>query len=80
MLKHAIYGSIPRFAGLTTNGFTNTKIINNVTIPVGCVPRMHRLIGVIACLPVGRGITPYKVVKELNAFVFIVIWPVICAH
>jgi hypothetical protein len=38
---------------------------------VGCVPRTHRLIGVIACLPVGRGITPYKVVKELNAFVLI---------
>jgi hypothetical protein len=42
----------------------NTNIINIFSIPVGCVPRTHRLIGVIACLPVGRGITPYKVIKE----------------
>jgi len=52
-------------------------------VPVGCVPRTHCLIGVIACLPrprsinsagpgpVGRGITPYKFLKELNAFVLV---------
>ena len=45
--------------------------MNNFTVPVGCVPRMHRMIGVIACLPVGREITPYKVIQELNSFVLI---------
>jgi hypothetical protein len=25
----------------------NTNVINNFTVPVGCVPRTHRLIGVI---------------------------------
>jgi hypothetical protein len=48
-----------------------TNVVNNFTIPVGCVPRTHRLIGVIACLPVGRGITPYEIVKKSNAFVLV---------
>ena len=50
--------------------------MNNFTVSVGCIPRTHRVIGVIACLPAlgllvvrdrglwGRKITPYKVVKE----------------
>jgi hypothetical protein len=48
----------------------NTNVINNFTIHVGCVPRTHWLIDVIACLWAG-GITPYKVVREINAFVLI---------
>jgi len=28
-------------------GLINTNAINNFTVPVGCVPRTHRLIGVI---------------------------------
>jgi hypothetical protein len=32
---------------------------------------------VITCLRVGRGIKPYKVVKELNTFVFIGNWVIV---
>jgi len=51
------------------NLVTYTNVINEFTVPVGCVPPTHRLIGVIACLPlfidnagmgpVGREIMPY---------------------
>jgi len=50
------------FRSISRVRLSNTNVINNFTIPVGCAPRTHHLIGVI-------GVTPYKVVKELNAFV-----------